>query len=67
MAILIIMNQHGHFDREMAECRTHYNDLEHCADKFVRIIRKMITDNLDFNLDQETFIPIIIDLENAPT
>ena len=34
-----------------AEGRTHYNALGHCAGKLVRIIWKMMTDNVEFNLD----------------
>ena len=31
-------------------CRSHYNALGHCAGKLVRVIWKMLTDNVEFNL-----------------
>lgn len=40
-----------YYDSKMAEGRTHYNALGHCAGKLVRIIFKMLTDNVEFNLD----------------
>lgn len=41
----------AYYDAKMAEGRTHYNALGHCAGKLVRIIWKMMTDNLEFNLE----------------
>ncbi len=41
----------AYYDTKMAEGRTHYNALGHCAGKLVRIIWKMMTDDLEFNLD----------------
>ena len=41
----------AYYDAKMAEGWTHYNALGHCAGKLVRIIWKMMTDNLEFNLD----------------
>ena len=41
----------AYYDAKMAEGRTHYNALGHCAGKLVRIIFKMLTDNVGFNLD----------------
>lgn len=41
----------AYYDAKMAEGRTHYNALGHCAGKLVRIIWKMLTDELEFNLD----------------
>ena len=41
----------AYYDAKMAEGRTHYNALGHCAGKLVRIIWKMTTDNLEFNLN----------------
>ena len=41
----------SYYDAKMAEGRTHYNALGHCAGKLVRIIWKMMTDNVEFNLD----------------
>ena len=41
----------AYYDKKMAEGRTHYNALGHCAGKLVRVIWKMMTDDVDFNLD----------------
>lgn len=41
----------AYYDAKMAQGRTHYNALGHCAGKLVRIIYKMLTDNVEFNLD----------------
>ena len=41
----------AYYDAKMAEGRSHYNALGHCAGKLVRIIFKMMTDKLAFNLD----------------
>ena len=40
----------AYYDVKMAEGRTHYNALGHCAGKLVRVIWKMMTNNLKFNL-----------------
>ena len=40
-----------YYDRKMAEGRTHYNALGHCAGKLVRVIWKLLTDEVKFNLD----------------
>ena len=40
----------AYYDAKMAEGRTHYNALGHCAGKLVRVIWKMLTDNVEFNL-----------------
>ena len=40
-----------YYDKKMAEGRTHYNALGHCAGKLVRVIWKMLTDEVEFNLD----------------
>lgn len=40
-----------YYDKKMAEGRTHYNALGHCAGKLVRVIWKMMTDDVDFNLE----------------
>ena len=40
----------AYYDAKRAEGRTHYNALGHCAGKLVRIIFKMLTDNVEFNL-----------------
>jgi len=41
----------AYYDAKMAEGRTHYNALGHCAGKLVRVIYKMLTDDVEFNLD----------------
>lgn len=41
----------AYYDTKMAEGRTHYNALGHCAGKLVRVIWKMLTDEVKFNLD----------------
>lgn len=40
-----------YYNKKMAEGRTHYNALGHCAGKLVRVIWKMLTDEVKFNLD----------------
>jgi transposase len=40
-----------YYDKKMAEGRSHYNALGHCAGKLVRIIYKMLTDKVAFNLE----------------
>ena len=40
----------AYYDVKMAEGRTHYNALGHCAGKLVRVIWKMMTNDLEFNL-----------------
>ncbi len=40
-----------YYDSKMSEGRTHYNALGHCAGKLVRIIYKMLKDNVEFKLD----------------
>jgi transposase len=39
------------YDKKISEGRTHYNSLGHCAGKLVRIIFKILTCNVPFNLD----------------
>jgi len=41
----------NYYDAKMAEGRTHYNALGHCAGKLIRIIWKMLSDELEFNLE----------------
>lgn len=41
----------AYYDAKMAEGRTHYNALGHCVGKLVRIIWKMLTDEVEFNLE----------------
>ncbi len=41
----------AYYETKMAEGRTHYNALGHCAGKLVRVIWKMLTDEVEFNLD----------------
>lgn len=40
-----------YYDQKISEGKSHYNTLGHCAGKLVRIIYKMLTDNVSFNLD----------------
>lgn len=40
----------AYYDAKMAKGRTHYNALGHCAGKLVRVIWKMMTDEVEFNL-----------------
>lgn len=40
----------AYYDAKMAQGRTHYNALGHCAGKLVRVIFKMLTDNVAFDL-----------------
>ena len=39
-----------YYDQKRSEGKLHYNALGHCAGKLVRIIYKMLTDNVAFNL-----------------
>jgi transposase len=41
----------AYYDAKRAEGRPHYNALGHCAGKLVRVIYKMGTDMVEFNLD----------------
>ena len=41
----------AYYDAKMVEGRAHYSALGHCAGKLVRIIYKMLTDELEFSLD----------------
>lgn len=41
----------AYYDAKRAEGRTHYNALGHCAGKLVRVIFKMLTDDVAFNLE----------------
>ena len=41
----------AYYDTKMAEGRSHYNALGHCAGKLVRVIWKMMTDEVEFNLE----------------
>ena len=41
----------AYYDTKRAEGRTHYNALGHCAGKLVRVIWKMLTDEVEFNLE----------------
>ena len=41
----------AYYDAKRAEGRTHYNALGHCAGKLVRVIWKMFTDEVEFNLE----------------
>ena len=39
-----------YYDLKVAQGRRHYNALGHIAHKLVRVIHKMMTDNVAFNL-----------------
>ena len=41
----------AYYDAKRAEGRTHYHALGHCAGKLVRVIWKMLTDEVEFNLE----------------
>jgi len=41
----------AYYDAKRTEGRTHYNALGHCAGKLVRVIWKMLTDEVEFNLE----------------
>ena len=41
----------AYYDTKMAEGRSHYNALGHCAGKLVRVIFKMLSDDVTFNLE----------------
>lgn len=40
----------AYYDAKMSAGRTHYNALGHCAGKLVRVIHKILTDKINFNL-----------------
>ncbi len=40
----------SYYETKMDEGRIHYNALGHCSEKLVRIIWKMLTDKVEFNL-----------------
>lgn len=41
----------AYYDLKMSQGRSHYNALGHCAGKLVRILYKMLTCNVEFNLE----------------
>lgn len=41
----------AYYDSKIAQGRSHYNALGHCAGKLVRVIYKMLSCNIGFNLD----------------
>ncbi len=41
----------AYYNTKRAESRSHYNALGHCAGKLVRVIWKMLTDEVEFNLE----------------
>lgn len=41
----------NYYDSKVAEGRSHYNALGHCAGKLVRILHKILTEDIPFNLD----------------
>ena len=40
-----------YYNLKISQGRTHYNALGHCAGKLVRILHKILTDNVPFNLE----------------
>ena len=45
----------AYYDAKMAESRTHYNALGYCAGKLVRVIFKMLTDDVKFTSIKSRF------------
>lgn len=41
----------NYYDLKISQGRSHYNALGHCAGKLVRVIYKMLTCNIEFNLE----------------
>lgn len=41
----------NYYTKKMSEGRSHYNALGHCAGKLIRVIYKMLTDDIPFNLE----------------
>ena len=41
----------AYYAAKRAEGRTHYNALGHCIGKFIQVIYKMLTDEVEFNLE----------------
>ncbi len=41
----------AYYDDKRSESRTHYNALGYCTGKLVRVIFKMLTDEVEFNLE----------------
>lgn len=41
----------AYYDTKMTEDRTHHKALGHCAGKLVRVIWKMLTDEVEFSLE----------------
>ena len=41
----------NYYIKKMSEGRSHYNALGHCAGKLIRVIYKMLIDNIPFNLE----------------
>ena len=41
----------AHYYAKRAEGRSHYNALRHCVGKLVRVIWKILTDKIEFNLE----------------
>lgn len=49
-ATLVNKTFKDYYDLKMSQGRSHYNALGHVAHKMVRVIHKMMTDNVEFNL-----------------
>ena len=41
----------AYYNAKRAEGQSHYNALGHCAGKLIRVIWKMLTDEVEFNLE----------------
>ena len=40
-----------YYDAKKSESRNHYNAFGHCTDKLIRVIFKMLSDDVAFNLE----------------
>ncbi len=50
----LVKNNHTfacYYDKKIAEGRNHYSALGHCAGKLLRVLFKILNDNIEFNLD----------------
>ena len=50
-SLIIGLKSTAHYADNLVEGRNHYNALGHCAGKLVRILFKMLTDDVTFNLE----------------
>ena len=54
-----------YYNTKKEEVRSHYNALGHCASKLVRVIWKMLSEEVESNLEESSFLKPII-LKKAP-